>query len=124
MTEAVQTRLTYISGARDDLRRRDYFESEKQALVDLALDLQEQQNSGRYFADVPSATHADLATDRDYLLGRLRSVGLEQVIAIDLTNERFDIPVVRVIVPGLETDDELSRDRPVRRARLWANSLQ
>ena len=32
----------------------------------------------------------------------LRSAGISEVVAVDLTREEFGIPVVRVIVPGLE----------------------
>jgi ribosomal protein S12 methylthiotransferase accessory factor YcaO len=35
-------------------------------------------------------------------LTALRSAGISEVVAVDLTREEFGIPVVRVIVPGLE----------------------
>ena len=35
-------------------------------------------------------------------LDALRSVGISEVVAVDLTREEFGISVVRVIVPGLE----------------------
>ena len=37
-----------------------------------------------------------------WLLERLRAVGIEQVVAVDLTRPELAIPVVRVVVPGLE----------------------
>lgn len=37
-----------------------------------------------------------------WLLGRLASVGVREVVAVDLTRPEFNIPVVRAIVPGLE----------------------
>jgi ribosomal protein S12 methylthiotransferase accessory factor len=55
-------------------------------------------------------------------LAKLRAVGLGQVIAVDLTNPRFGIPVMRVIVPGLEADDKHSRCRPGNRARALSKS--
>jgi ribosomal protein S12 methylthiotransferase accessory factor len=35
---------------------------------------------------------------------RLRSTGITRIIAIDLTRPDFGIPVVRVVIPGLEGD--------------------
>ncbi len=40
-----------------------------------------------------------------WLLDRLRSVGIRQAIAVDLTKPEFDVPVVRIVVPGLEGID-------------------
>jgi len=38
----------------------------------------------------------------EWELGRLRSAGVSEVVAVDLTRAEFAIPVVRLIVPGLE----------------------
>ena len=35
-------------------------------------------------------------------LAALRAAGISEVVAVDLTHDDFGIPVVRVIVPGLE----------------------
>ena len=35
-------------------------------------------------------------------LAALRLAGISEVVAVDLTREEFGVPVVRVIVPGLE----------------------
>jgi ribosomal protein S12 methylthiotransferase accessory factor len=32
----------------------------------------------------------------------LKKVGVTRVVAVDLTKEEFGLPVVRVVVPGLE----------------------
>jgi ribosomal protein S12 methylthiotransferase accessory factor len=40
--------------------------------------------------------------DVRWMLARLRSVGVDHVIEVDLTREAVDVPVVRVVVPGLE----------------------
>jgi ribosomal protein S12 methylthiotransferase accessory factor len=34
----------------------------------------------------------------------LRAIGIQRVIAVDLTRPEFGIPVVRVVIPGLEWD--------------------
>src|SRR5207253_7197769 len=56
----------------------------------------------RSFVDVPNLTTADLAFDLRWELERLRSVGIERVIAVDLTRSDFGIPVVRVVIPALD----------------------
>ncbi|MEO0773804.1 MAG: YcaO-like family protein [Pseudomonadota bacterium] len=38
----------------------------------------------------------------DLLLARVSEVGVREVAALDLTKPAFDIPVWRVIIPGLE----------------------
>ncbi len=44
----------------------------------------------------------DFLDDIKYTVERLREVGLERVVVVDLTREQIGMPVVRVIVPGLE----------------------
>ena len=46
----------------------------------------------------------DLACDLEWELQRLRSVGIDRVVAVDLTRSDVGIPVVRVVIPGLEWD--------------------
>jgi ribosomal protein S12 methylthiotransferase accessory factor len=58
-------------------------------------------------APVDARERPSLATDSfegdvRYVLGRLKAVGLDQVIVFDLTLPGFDVSVVRVVVPGLE----------------------
>ena len=45
----------------------------------------------------------DILDDINLILCKLKHGGLKRVIIVDLTNPNIGIPVVRVIVPGLET---------------------
>jgi ribosomal protein S12 methylthiotransferase accessory factor YcaO len=45
-----------------------------------------------------------VAVDLRWELERLRAIGVQRVIAVDLTRDDFGIPVVRVVIPGLEWD--------------------
>ena len=45
----------------------------------------------------------DILDDINLILRKLKDGGLKRVIIVDLTNPNIGIPVVRVIVPGLET---------------------
>jgi ribosomal protein S12 methylthiotransferase accessory factor len=55
------------------------------------------------FSDIKSFINDDILDDINFILSRLVSNGLKQVIVVDLTNPQIMIPVVRTIVPGLET---------------------
>lgn len=100
LTEAAQTRLTVISGARDDLPRAIY---ESEANPERALRERGAFTRGtpsRAFHAAPSWESNDLDADVTWLLDQLRQAGFAAVYFIDLTMEALRIPVVRVVVPG------------------------
>jgi ribosomal protein S12 methylthiotransferase accessory factor len=104
LTEAAQVRLTYIAGIRDDLPPLDYTESAAEKLGAALLDAVSQAAEPRLFHDVPSHEADDVADDLRWSLERLRTIGVERIIAVDLTRADVGIPVVRVVIPGLEWD--------------------
>jgi ribosomal protein S12 methylthiotransferase accessory factor len=104
LTEAAQIRLTYIAGIRDDLPLLDYTESAEEKLGAALLDAVSQAVEPRSFRDVQSHIADDVADDLRWSLERLRTIGVERIIAIDLTRADVGIPVVRVVIPGLEWD--------------------
>jgi ribosomal protein S12 methylthiotransferase accessory factor len=123
ITEAVQSRLTAINGARDDLKFDDYkMPDTEDSLIALALDAREEARAGRRFSDVPSRENPDFESDLCDLLAGLRGAGLDQAIVVDLTRPRTGIPVVRVIVPGLEVATTSDHCAPGRRARAFAKA--
>ena len=68
----------------------------------------------RDFREVADLDGESFADDLAWLLARLRSVGIEQVVAVDLTRPDLAIPVVRVVIPGLEGPDDHPRYLPGR----------
>ncbi|MFH1158622.1 MAG: YcaO-like family protein [Pseudomonadota bacterium] len=102
LTEAAQSRLAFISGVRDDLSRRDYKKflspEEKVKWHDSVLN----HPSPKNFPALPSFGSGSPDRDIAVLLRQLRKIGIREVIAVDLTRPEFGIPVVRVIIPGLE----------------------
>ncbi|HSK78906.1 MAG TPA: YcaO-like family protein [Thermoanaerobaculia bacterium] len=96
LTEAAQSRLTYISGARDDL---PFFGGE-----DLAQRLFEdftEPAGGRTLADLPDLSTASVATDLDVVTDHLAAQGFE-AYWVDLTRPEIGVPVVTVFIPGLK----------------------
>jgi ribosomal protein S12 methylthiotransferase accessory factor len=117
LTEAAQTRLTYIAGIRDDISPADYEEPPEAEIGDALLDALAAESSPVPFRDVPSFAADDLTEDLQWALDRLRAWGIGRAIAVDLTRPDFDIPVVRLVVPRLEWDPHHPDYRPGRRAR-------
>jgi YcaO-like protein with predicted kinase domain len=101
LTEAAQSRLGHISGARDDPCGWEYaYRTGEEAPPGPAADLDGE--AARDFTAVPAFDGDSFDADVAWELAALRSAGISEVVLVDLTHEDFGIPVVRVIVPGLE----------------------
>jgi thioglycine synthase len=100
ITEVSQTRAANIQGARDDLRKIKY--NDENTDDRRAWQFIHSTKKIR-FSEVPTFFNEDILDDINFILYRLKNVGLNQVIIVDLTNPDIGIPVVRAIVPGLET---------------------
>jgi YcaO-like protein with predicted kinase domain len=120
LTEAAQTRLTYITGIRDDLLPVEYEEPPTADVVDALLDALREESEPHRFHEVPTFTADDLSQDLRQELECLRSAGIARVVAIDLTRPDFGIPVVRVVIPGLDGDVKHPHYLPGMRARRAA----
>ncbi|ALG73987.1 hypothetical protein VY88_19495 [Azospirillum thiophilum] len=106
LTEAAQSRLTFIAGARDDMPRAEY-ERHLDPVHHARWKAAITGGTGRRsFSDCPTRTAPTIEADLAHQLDRLRAAGIEEAVAIDLTKPEFGIPVVRVVVPGLEGADE------------------
>jgi ribosomal protein S12 methylthiotransferase accessory factor len=116
LTEAAQTRLTNISGARDDTlpevllhARRE--EAQRQARAALAIGVPVAS-----FDAVETRSNLSVQVDLMLLLKKLSGAGLSQVLRTDLSKPGWPISVVRIIVPGLEFLSELPGYVPGERA--------
>jgi len=103
LTEAAQSRLTVISSSRDDVTRNDYDMSRNPDLVDRLRTGFASQVPVRDYRRVPTFESDTIDGDLHWLLERLAGRGFDRVVAVDLTRPELDLPVVRVIVPGLES---------------------
>ena len=101
LTEAAQSRATWISGARDDFEPEDYRAGARAKRRATSRAWLSAKGSVR-FADTPNVERDSIADDLAQTLARLARVGAPRVLALDLTRADLGVPVVRAIVPGLE----------------------
>jgi YcaO-like protein with predicted kinase domain len=102
ITEAAQSRLTHISGARDDMFRSSYLTYKSDQI---ATDMTTRISQGRASVDfnsLPSLETDTLEGDVAIQLAMLKRAGFDRAIVVDLSDPAIGIPVVRVIVPGME----------------------
>lgn len=109
ITEVSQTRAANIQGARDDLKKIQYndeiYKRKWQfmpASSSLARKNSDDTNTIEFY-EINTHVNDDILRDIDLILKRLKEAGLKKVIIVDLTNPNIGIPVIRAIVPGLET---------------------
>lgn len=110
ITEVSQTRAVNIHGARDDLKKiqyRQYDEIDKRKWQ-FAPSLRSDSHSTDIkniikFCEIKTYENKDVLDDINVILNGLKNAGLKRAIIVDLTNHNIGIPVVRAIVPGLET---------------------
>jgi YcaO-like protein with predicted kinase domain len=108
VTEAVQSRLTMISGARDDMFRADYVVAEDSEQRALRRDYMARRGVVPFSA-LPRFESDSFGEDVAFEIDCLRLAGCEHVVVVDLSKPEFDFAVARVIVPGMH--DESHRQR-------------
>ncbi|BAI74505.1 hypothetical protein AZL_a09740 (plasmid) [Azospirillum sp. B510] len=98
ITEAAQSRLTYIHGAREDLSADSY-------ILTPAHERLARFFTGRRgelaWDELPDRSSGDLGRDLDLVLSGLAGAGFGRVLRVDLTRAAVGVPVVKLIVPGL-----------------------
>jgi ribosomal protein S12 methylthiotransferase accessory factor len=102
LTEAAQARTTFIAGAREDFfpdHYRPQARAERRAAM---LRLASAPGKRRDYAQTPDFRAETVEDDVRRVLVMLRAAGLQEAVAVDLTQAPIGIPVVKVIVPGLE----------------------
>jgi ribosomal protein S12 methylthiotransferase accessory factor len=121
LSEAIQSRATVISGSRDDMFPRDYLDAaNRDDHVAMTASFREPPPS----RPMPALSLAceTFEDDLALLLGRVRAAGASSAVVVDLTREDVGIPVVKVVVPGLEAF-RTSLYTPGARARAFLASI-
>jgi ribosomal protein S12 methylthiotransferase accessory factor len=116
LTEAVQVRLGYIVGTREDITPISYHPQHLENAIYRARVLLGAVATQRSFEAIPSRDFDLFEDEIDWLLSRLSAAGARQAIAVDLTHPEFGLAVARVVVPGLEGPDSLALYMPGPRA--------
>jgi YcaO-like protein with predicted kinase domain len=99
--EAAQARLTVISGAREDVALGGYGDRAVRARDAAALGWMASPGI-RDFAAAPGCATPTLEGDFRAVLAALAAAGLTEAAAVELTRPEIGLPVMRVVVPGLE----------------------
>ena len=103
ISEAVQVRTNYITGARDDLEHEEYALSgiaQKERYAESLFNAESAHLTD--FSAIASNSFDSFEEDVDWLLGSLSKVGIQEVVSVDLTKPEIGIPVQRIVIPGLE----------------------
>jgi len=103
ITELSQTRAANIQGARDDFRKIQYKDNDEIYKRKWQF-MRASSNSNKVlFSEISTYVKKGILDDLNLILNRLKKAGLKRVIIVDLTDPGVGVPVVRAIVPGLET---------------------
>ncbi len=103
ITEALQSRLTHISGVRDDVDWRKYREGIPCTAESAEWLRKVQTREEVTFSAIPDAKQDEsLSSLLEYVKRALFASSLSEVIVVDLTSARFGLPVIFVCVPDLE----------------------
>ncbi|HOO53772.1 MAG TPA: YcaO-related McrA-glycine thioamidation protein [Methanothrix sp.] len=116
LTEVAQSRLTQIHGAREDTTTADF---RRQIGYDRTKRLNKHwfaDSETRSFSEIRSQDSEDFLDDINLMMKRLEEAGMDRAIVVDLTREEIGVPVVRVMVPGLE-QSAMDPDRRGKRCR-------
>ncbi len=98
ITEAVQSRIAIVQGARDSFNTLSMPWRPSSA----GLYRRDVETPTRVpFDTVPTFGSQDLLDDFRYLVGRLTDAGFDRIFAVDLSRPDFGFSVVRIRVPGL-----------------------
>jgi YcaO-like protein with predicted kinase domain len=117
LTEAAQSRLSWIAGSRDDLGRSANYEALQAARVIEYHRTLAAEPARSAFSGVPTAGAETVEQDVSFVLERLRAVGVEHAIVVPLPHDDLPVAVARVVVPGLEGASSAPGYQRGRRAR-------
>lgn len=99
ITEAAQSRMTFVSGARDDIPNSAFTQPCPSDTLN-CLNLTKQDRKWR-----PQSVTGNVHTLLHWVLEQLKAVGISDVIAVDLSAKGLPISVTKVVVPQLENPD-------------------
>jgi ribosomal protein S12 methylthiotransferase accessory factor len=106
LSEAAQSRLTIISGSRDDNLPETYENQIRESLFEKWKRQYFDPLSVLRFGERTDRSTDSLESDLDEILFALRRKHITQAAVVDLSQSGIGIPVVKVVVPGLSIANE------------------
>ncbi|WP_198929051.1 MULTISPECIES: YcaO-like family protein [Rhizobium] len=104
ITEAAQSRLTHISGARDDIDPHTF-----------SRPLPEHLRAALFFEPQPLAVGSGfggtIAEMLRIVIARLKAAGITSAVVVEMNPHETEFSVAKVLVPGLENPDGSRRQR-------------
>lgn len=120
--EAIQSRLTAISGSRDDFLFAEYRRASDPDDHAHVLATIRGTSCTRLFGQVRPPLAATFEDDLGTVMASLARCGVRSLNAVDLTRPEIGIPVVKVVIAGLE-GPRLQSYTPGLRARRYERNL-
>ncbi|HNX47414.1 MAG TPA: YcaO-related McrA-glycine thioamidation protein [Methanomassiliicoccales archaeon] len=102
LTEVAQSRCTQIHGAREDTTKADLNRTLGYERMKRMNSMYFSPSDGIGISDFPEFDTKDLLEDIEVVLDHLVEGGFEKVVVVELTRPELKVPVVRVIIPGME----------------------
>ena len=113
ITEAAQSRVVQIQGAREDTDREGFIRSIGHNRMKRLNWFWFEEGEKISLSEVQDLSKSSPAENIDVILEKLKNLA-ERVLVIDLSREEVAVPVVRVIIPGFELFT-IDRDRKGKR---------
>ncbi|RXA21258.1 YcaO-related McrA-glycine thioamidation protein [Methanosarcina sp. MSH10X1] len=113
ITEAAQSRVVQIQGAREDTDREDFIRSVGYDRMKRLNGFWFEEGEKISLSQVQDLSRKSPAENIDVILEKLKGLA-ERVLVVDLSREEVKVPVVRVIIPGFELFT-IDRDRKGKR---------
>ncbi len=103
ITEVAQSRATHRDGKKINAQLQ-------RATVEMGYERVKELNRLWYagggesirLSDMPDESTDDVLDDIEVVLGKLMDAGFDRVVAADLTRPELGVPVVRMVIPGME----------------------
>ncbi|HPS90428.1 MAG TPA: YcaO-like family protein, partial [Methanosarcina vacuolata] len=113
ITEAAQSRVVQIQGAREDTDREGFIRSVGYDRMKRLNRFWFEEGEKISLSEVQDLSRKSPAENIDVILEKLKDLA-ERVLVVDLSREEIKVPVVRVIIPGFELFT-IDRDRKGKR---------
>lgn len=117
ITEAAQSRVVQIQGAREDTDREGFIRSVGYDRMKRLNYFWFEEGEKVSLSEVQDLSRKSPAENIDLILEKLRGIA-EKVLVVDLSRKEVAVPVVRVIIPSFELFT-IDRDRKGKRIASW-----